>query len=59
MSDTMIRVIAVAFAIGGWMYGGKRGYTHRGKSFMALLGVVLWVVLAAVFFATFAPESVP
>ena len=51
MSDNMLRLIALAFAVAGWMHGRKKGYSHRGKSFMALLGVMIGVVFMAVVMA--------
>ena len=45
MSDLMIRVIAAGFAVGGWVYGHKKGYSLRGKSFLGLIAVILWVLI--------------
>ncbi len=59
MSDLMIRVIAAGFAVGGWVYGHKKGYSLRGKSFSGLFAVILWILVAAVFQAFVLPESLP
>jgi len=49
MSDALLRVIAAGFAVGGWVYGQKRGYSLRGKSFLGLLAVILWILVAGAF----------
>ena len=59
MADIMIRVIAAGFAVGGWVYGHNKGYTLRGKSFLGLFAVILWIVAAAAFQAFVLPESLP
>ena len=59
MSDLMIRVIAACFAVGGWVYGHKKGYSLRGKSFLGLFAVILWILIAAAFQAFVVPESLP
>ena len=59
MSDLMIRVIAAGFAVGGWVYGHKKGYSLRGKSFLGLIAVILWVLIGGVLQAVVWPESAP
>ncbi len=59
MPDLMLRVIAAGFAVGGWVYGHKKGYSLRGKSFSGFFAVLLWVLIAAAFQAFVTPESLP
>ena len=59
MEDLMLRVVAAGFAVGGWVYGHKKGYSLRSKSFLGLFAVILWVVVAGVFQAVVLPESLP
>ncbi len=59
MPDLMLRVIAAGFAVGGWVYGHKKGYTLRGKSFSGLFAVILWILIAGAFQAFVLPESLP
>ena len=59
MSDLMMQVIAAGFAVGGWVYGHKKEYSLRGKSFMGLFAVILWILAAATFQALVLPESLP
>ena len=59
MSDLWIRVIAGAFGVAGFMYGHKKGYSLRAKTFLALVGVLLLVVVGGIMVALIWPESVP
>ena len=59
MSDLMIRVIAAAFGVAGFMYGHKKGYSLRAKTFLALVGVLLCVVVGGILAAIIWPEAVP
>ncbi len=52
----LVRVIGVAFAIGGWVYGHKKGYSLFGKSLCGLLAVMLWVLIGGFLAAFVLPE---
>ena len=59
MEDLMLRVIAAGFAVGGWVYGHKKGYSLRSKSFLGLFAVLFFILVAGVFQALVLPESLP
>ncbi len=59
MSDLWIRVIAAGFAVAGFMYGHKKGYSLAVKFFLAFLAVVLSAVVGGILLALILPDALP
>ncbi len=59
MSDNMLRLIAFAFGVLGFMYGHKKGYSLRAKTFLALVAVLLFAVVGGILAAIIWPDAVP
>jgi hypothetical protein len=53
----VVRAIGVAFAVAGWVYGQKKGYSLFGKSLCGLVAVWIFILVAAFLSAFFLPES--
>ncbi len=56
-SSMLIRALAAVFAVAGWVYGHKKGYSLFGKSISGLVAVWIFIIVGAVLYASLMPDS--
>ncbi len=56
-SPMLMRALGAVFAVAGWVYGHKKGYSLFRKSLCGLVAVWIFILVGAFLFASLLPVS--